>query len=247
MKRSALFALLVAAAALTPAICRAQDTADSNRPQPHRLTVSGHADIKAAPDEATISIGVVTDDKSAVAAAHDNALAATRVRDAVAGLGVAEKDIQTSNYSVQPLTTGGFNNEPQRITGYRVSNDVQITVRSLTKLGPILDGATSAGSNSVNGISFKVAHPSALHDAAIAEAVKDARRQANVACTAGDVHIVATLDVNVSGASRPQPMYFAARAMGGMAAAPSTPVEPGQVTITADVTIVYQIADGAAR
>ncbi|MDE2127431.1 MAG: SIMPL domain-containing protein [Armatimonadetes bacterium] len=247
MKSSPFFALLSAVAALTPTLCAAQTPPTSNRPQPHRLTVSGHADIKATPDEATISVGVVTDDKSAVAAARDNALAATRVRDAVASLGVAEKDIQTSNYSVQPLTTGGFNNEPQRITGYRVSNDVLVTVRKLTTLGPILDGVTSAGSNSVNGISFRVAHPDVQHDAAIAAAIKDARRQADVACTAGNLHVVATLDVNISSVSRPQPMYFASRAMAGMAAAPSTPVEPGQVTITADVTIVYQIADGEVR
>src|SRR5690606_28472204 len=103
--------------------------------------------------------------------------------------GIAARDIQTSGFSVQPnyvYTDARDENGytlPPKINGYQVFNTVTVRVRQLDTLGAILDRSVTVGANTVNGISFSVADPSALYDEARTKAFADARRKAELYAT----------------------------------------------------------------
>ena len=238
----ALSALCLMALAIVPVRAQDENNADRGRPAARRLTVTGQGEIKSKPDKADITIGVVTENKSSSVAAKENATASQRVQNAIKQLGVAEKDIQTVNYSIQPLMVypqpNQQNVKPQ-ITGYRVYNQVRITVRDLPKMGDVLDAATNAGSNTIEGIAFGLQESTATEDQALEKAVKDARRKADRMVMAAGAKIVGVYEINEGVNVRPVPMMFGRAA--AVADAASTPIAPGELTTTANVTIVYEI------
>ena len=221
----------------------------TGKQQLHTLTAGGHGDASAAPDEAHISLAVVTDGSSALQASSANAAASARAADAVAAQGVLKSDLQTTAYSLQALMTAASRHAPSRIRGYEVSDTLRVTVHDLTRIGAILDAATRAGANTVEGISFTIAHPAQLRDAAIAAAMSDARRQADRACAAGHLRIVATLQVNLTGGDQSGEPAAALTDAGTAFAmvARKVQVEPGTLTVPADLTEEYEVADAGAR
>jgi uncharacterized protein len=207
-----------------------------------RLIVTGQGEVKNKPDKADITVGVVTENKLSQVAAKDNAAASQRVHAALKKLGIADKDIQTVNYSVQPLMVYPGPNQPQRkpeLTGYRVYNQVRITVRDLPKMGEILDAATGAGSNTIEGIAFGLQEPQASEDSALEKAIAQARRKAERMAMAAGVRIVGIYEINEGGNMRPIPMMMGRAAD---AAEAITPIAPGELTISASVTIVYELS-----
>lgn len=207
-----------------------------------RLTVTGQGEVKNKPDKADITVGVVTENKSSQVAAKDNAQASQRIHTALKKLGIAEKDIQTVNYSVQPMMVYATPTEPQRkpqITGYRVYNQVRITVRDLPKMGEILDAATGAGSNTIEGIAFGLQEPQASEDSALDKAIREARRKADRMAMAAGVRIVGIYEINEGGNMRPFPLMMGRAAD---AAEANTPIASGELTISATVTIVYELS-----
>lgn len=232
--------MLLATFSTLPA--QAQDDMDKSKAL-RRLTVSGQGEVKNRPDKADITIGVVTENKSSQEAARANAEASQRVQNAVKQKGVAEKDIQTVNYSVQPIyvyPTPQNPNRKQEITGYRVYNQVRVTVRDLPKMGDILDAATGAGSNTIEGIALGLQDSQASEDAALEKAIQDAKRKADRMARAAGARIVGVYDINEGTNVRPVPMMMR-RGEFGAAADAATPIQPGELTITATVTIVYEI------
>lgn len=244
-------ACLLALGLTLPALAHAQDDAEKGKPA-RRLTVNGQSQIKIQPDKAEITIGVVTEDKSSQLAVKANATAAQKVQDSLKKQGIPDKDIQTTNYSVQPLMTGqqfggggvAVDNaqKPQKpmIVGYRVYNQVRVTIRQLDRMGNVLDAATDAGSNTIEGIVFGMEDEKAASDQALEQAVQDARRKADRMVKAAGVTIVGVYEINETGMVRPYAMTMAkADAIGGA----STPIAPGEINISANVTIVYQISE----
>ena len=222
----------------------AQD-ALKNLSVPH-MTVTGQGDVKVKPDKMEITLGVVTEDKSSQAAARGNAEAAQRVQAAVKKAGIADKDVQTVNYSVTPvysdsIPTPGVKQQPPHITGYRVYNQVRIIVRDLAKMSDALDGATAAGSNTIEGISLGLEDQKAAEGQALENAVLDARRKADHLAKAAGTSILNILELSDNtGYGRPlRPMTLSRRIDAGEAA---TPIAPGELTITANVTIIYGIS-----
>lgn len=232
--------LLTTLSALTT---HAQDDAEKGRTATRRLTVTGQGEVKNKPDKADITIGVVTENKSSQVAVKANAEASQRAQNAIKQKGVAEKDIQTINYSVQPIMVYPTPQNPNRkpeITGYRVYNQVRVTVRDLPKMGDILDAATEAGSNTIEGISFGLQDSQGSEDAALEKAVRDAKRKADRIAMAAGARIVGVYEINEGTNVRPMPMMMARAGFGGADAA-TTPIQAGELTITANVTIVYEI------
>jgi uncharacterized protein YggE len=135
------------------------------------LTLTGQAKVTAAPDMAIISAGTVSEAKTARAALDANNVAMAKVISTIEAAGVEKKDIQTSNFSVQPKyvypkQTSNGEQQPPRIVGYTVSNSVSVIVRDLEKLGTIMDAVVSSGVNQMNGLSFTIAEPEPLRDEA---------------------------------------------------------------------------------
>lgn len=200
------------------------------------LTVSGKAEVKAKPDQATLSAGVVTEGKTAAAALAANSRAMNAVFDTLKRLGIPDRGIQTSEISVQPQYPND-SRAPRRITGYQASNSVTVTLDNIEKLGSALDALVSSGANSLGDISFGLRDPRPLESQARADAVRDAAQKAEGMARAAGVSLGPIVAINEGESSQPVPM----RRMAPMALAEATPVAAGQETITATVTISWEI------
>lgn len=230
-------AALAAAVLIGP---RNGNTAPDGAP-PRLIAVSGLGEVKARPDMATISSGVVTEGATAKEALARNNTAMNAVIAALKNAGVSEDDIQTSDFSVSPKYPPYQPNQTTapRIVGYTVSNQVTAQVKDLAKLGPILDALVQAGSNQINGISFGLNEPKAKLDEARKEAVADARAKAELYAKAAGVSLGKVIQISESTGVVPMPMYkMEARAA---AADASVPIAAGQQTIAANVSITYEI------
>jgi hypothetical protein len=210
-------------------------------PQVRTLNVNGTSQVYLTPDIAYINLGVHTQSEDAKQALADNTAQAEALRSALKELGIEDKDIQTSNFSVYPSQQYDDNG---KITGiiFMVDNTVYVTVRKLDKLGDILSAAVEAGANNINGISFDVADKAAAIEQGRAEAVKNARQQAESLAKAAGVTLVNIQNISYYN-SYPTPLAMDVKAMGGsmMEYAASVPVATGQMIITVDVSVVYEI------
>lgn len=204
---------------------------------PRTITMMGHGEIRAIPDLAQITAGVTTTAPTAAQALAANTTRMKAIFAALGKLGVPEKNIQTTNFFISPQFTNGENNNPHRLTGYQVSNDVSVRLEDVSKLGGTLDALVQAGANQMNGISFSIRTPAPLLERARAEAVADARNRAETFAKAAGVGIGQILSISESANETPRPMYRMAPAM----VAESVPVAAGEQTVTADVSVVWEI------
>ncbi len=207
---------------------------------PRVLTVSGTGEVRGAPDQAQLSTGVVTQAATAAAALASNSRAMTSVFDTLKHAGIAEKNIQTSNFSVSPQYGSARQGGPQHIVGYQVSNTVTVMVDRLDKVGPALDALVAAGSNQIDGPNFSIADPKPLLAKAREEAVKDATARAQTLAAAAGVALGPVISISEGGGytSGPQPMYRLAMTA---APAPPPPVAGGEEAVSASVSITWEI------
>jgi uncharacterized protein len=213
------------------------------RPDPATISLVGQGEARAAPDMATISLGVISQARIAREALAANTRAMSEAVQSLKQAGIADRDLQTSQFSVQPQ----YQQDPQgrtppRIVGYQVSNRLTARVRDLTKLGDVLDRVVALGANSVEGPVFGLAEPQAARDAARKAAAEDALRRARIYADALGVRLGRVLSVSEQGTAvpRPQPMMMARTA--AVAEAAAVPVEAGESTLTAQVAITWEIA-----
>lgn len=197
------------------------------------LDVSASAAVSAAPDQATVQLGVTTQATNAGEALSKNSTDTAAVIAAVVKLGVDEKDIQTSNFNVYPTydTTG------TRITGYQVTNTVTVTIRDIQKTGSLLDQVVQAGANNISGLSFSIADTTALVANARTKAYAAAKAKAEAMAAAAGVELGEVISVTES--AQPATVYPTAKvAMDAMGAAP---IQAGSQDVTVDVSIVYAL------
>lgn len=216
----------------------AQGDQGSGTQVPQRtLNVTGNGKAYLTPDLAYVYIGVHTENKDVAEAVAANTSAAQKVAEALRALKIDPKDIQTSNFSISPQQQY---DQTGKLTGilYVVDNTVYVTVRDLSKLGEVLRTAVEAGANSINGVQFDASDKSKALSEARKAAVADAAAQAKELAEAAGVALGAVQTINVYGGAVPMPVYEA-KAMGG-AGAP-VPVSPGQLVLSIDVNIVYEI------
>lgn len=234
--------VMLFAGALTPSASAQNE--EKRLTVPH-ITVSGQGEVKVRPDKMDVTIGVVTENRSSQVAASNNAQASEHVQSAVRKAGVADKDIQTVNYSVSPVYSENSpapsgKQQPPRITGYRVYNQVRITVRSLSKIGDVLDAATGAGSNTIEGIALGLEDQKAAEGEALEKAVMNAHTKAEHMVKAAGTAMTGILEMSDNMESGPRPMMLGR--METLSAGAATPIAAGELTITASVTITYGLA-----
>lgn len=204
------------------------------------ISISGHGEVRAVPDVASISIGVTTQGATAREALDGNTKAMKALLDTLKQAGIDARDMATSNFSVGPrLDYGNNNGQPPKVVGYDVNNMVTVTVRKIDDLGGLLDVAVSTGSNTINGISFSVTKPDAMLDEARKAAVADARHKAEIYAAAGGFKLGDIITVSEGAAYQPPMPYMvkSARAEG----AADVPIAQGEQALTVDVSITYQI------
>jgi hypothetical protein len=205
---------------------------------PRGLTVSGVGEVRAKPDLAVVRIGVVSQAATARAALDYNNAAMREIMRSLTEQGIAARDVQTSQFTVQPRYRHDRNGEaPPRIDGYEVSNQLAVTVRDLDRLGPVLDQAVRVGSNQILGVEFSLDDPEPRRDEARRLAVADAVRKAQVYAEAAGIELGPIRAMaEQTRAGPPQPVY---RRM-EMADA-SVPIAEGEQAITVEVTVVWDI------
>lgn len=222
----AFLALIICA---SPAAAQAQ--------APRVITMSGHGEVRAAPDTAMLSAGVSTEGATAAAALSANNGRMQAVMATIRKLRVPDKDIRTSNFSVSPQYANS-GNEPPCITGYQASNQVDVRLEDVNKLGTVLDALAAAGANQMHGVNFLIRNDADLLSQARTAAVEEARAKAETFAKAAGVSLGEILSISESGNEAPRPMYRMANAV--VAGAP-VPVAMGEESVSADVTIVWEI------
>jgi len=237
MKTKFIFLIAVLLLGITLAACGPSNITVQPQPQQRTITVTGTGMITLTPDIAYIYIGVHSQDASASVATADNNIKAQAVINVIKAAGVADKDIQTTNFSIYPQQQYDNNGTMTGII-YMVDNTVYVTVRDLTKLGDLLDASVRAGANSINSISFdKFDKTDALSQARSAAAA-NARKQAEELTGATGVTLGNVQTISYSDSTPPVPVQYA---RADMAVASSVPVQAGSMQITTTVTIVYEI------
>jgi uncharacterized protein YggE len=234
---------ITATAALLALFVAAPAPAQTDMQNQRSIMVTGQGEASARPDIATINAGVQTRAASAIEAASRNQAAVEKVMAALEDQGIAEKDIQTSNYSIWPEQRRQPRGDDEVvIDGFRVSNSVAVRVRDLDRLGELLAAVTNAGANSINGINFAVEDTAALEARAREAAMQDARRRAEslaelAGVELGDVQQIAM----TAGGGYPRPIPMARMEAMAMDAAPAPSIAPGESSMTVNVQVTYAI------
>lgn len=200
--------------------------------------VTGEGKVTVVPDTASVSVGIEAN-AATVSSAQDQINGViNKVSDAIKQLGVDPKDIQTTNYNINPQINYAVGN--QKITGYTASTNLSIKVKELSKINQVLDSATSNGANQVYGVNFELNDRTKAENEARTKAVTDAKRKAeNAASIAGfKLGKIVNYSENFGNAPRPLPMLKTAD-IGGVAN--STQVEPGSTDVTVSVTLSYEL------
>ena len=239
-------AALAAAGAATPAMAQAVSPGPVVAPGNAVLTLSADGRSTRVPDLAVFSAGVTTQAKTASAALSQNAEQMNAVIAALKASGIAERDIQTSNLSVNPVygqpradANGNVSGDPV-IIGYQATNQVEVKQRKIGNYGKTIDTLVNAGANQVSGPSFQLDNPDVASDEARIEAMKKARARAELYAKAAGLTVKRILTISESGGYAPQPMVMYARAEKMMAGAPS-PVAAGEVQVGANVTVTFEL------
>ena len=203
------------------------------------LTVTGEGEVKAVPDEAILSAGVVTEAASAAKALAANRREMNDVFAALKQLGIADKSVQTSEFNISPqYDTGKDGSAPPRLSGYQVNNTVSVTIDDLSKLGRAIDAFVASGANSMGGINFTIRDPKPLLKQAREAAIKDATDRAETYADAAGVSLGNVLAIDEGEPQAPQPFF---RPLMALSAAPPTPIAAGEQTVTARVTMKFAI------
>ena len=233
---------VLAVAPLLAAVgCDAPTNAIGNYASPpaRTLTVAGVGEASAAPDMAILSIGVETEGATAAEALRENSEKMRASIETLRSLGVDERDIQTSGLSVNPRYDYQPRNEPPRLIGFMATNVVTATLRDLEGAGAIIDETVGAGANTVRNLQFSFSDPQPLYDEARRNAIASARTKAALMSDSADVRLGSILTIQEGHIGGPKPYMPMARMEAAMDQ--SVPLQTGESTVTANVTIVYEI------
>ena len=203
---------------------------------PRQITVMGQGTVSAPPDIAQANLGVQVTAPTATAATQENNDKMSAITAKLKSLGVAEADIQTSNFNISAQRNVGTNG-PGEITGYQVTNTVMVTIRDLSQLGQILDQAIQAGANNVSNVSFGFSDPAKLQLQALDQAIMDAQNRADQLAKSSGVERGEVLSISEVSSPNPRPLGIAPMA----AELASVPIEAGTSQVQAQVQVVYAI------
>ncbi len=209
-----------------------------------QIAVTGRGEVKVSPDRATIQVSVQTRAASAAAAAAENATKQQSVLAALRTLGLANDQLSTINYNVYPEQRYEQGKEPV-IVAYNVTNTILVDVRKLSQVGPVIDAALSHGANMIASLEFYASNTETARRSAIATAIEKARADAEAAAKAAHGSLGSLLEINVGAYSPPPPRpMMMARVAGGVAQMDSTPINPGEETLSVEVSTRWRFIAG---
>lgn len=231
----------VLAGVVAPRPYAAPNAAAGDTAKEHTISVGGEGKVTVKPDLGHVQLGVNVQRPSAKGARDAAAESMAKVVAAIKKLGIDDKDIQTTQVSLNAVYDYPNNSAPV-LRAYQLTNSIAITVRDLSKITDVVDDAVTAGATSVDGISFDVADRTAAEAQAREAAAKDARAKADAYAKTLGLSIVgvAAVSEQVSTPVWYAPNYAASAGAGDKAAAP-TPVQTGSTDVTITVQISFLI------
>ncbi len=203
------------------------------------VSVAGSGEVYLVPDIAYVYIGTRSQAADVATALTDNNQQAQAISDALEALGVDKQDIQTTAFNVYPMQNYGPDGQ-QTDVSYVVENTVFVKVKELNILGNLLDTVVRKGANQINGISFDVQDRKQAESDARNLAIQDAKTKAlEIAASAG-VELGELMNINIYSSGNPQPMYDS-KGGGMLSTSSSAPIASGQLLITAEANLTYEI------
>jgi len=227
-------------AAFMPAEASPANAQQPPSPPEARIIVLGEGSVGAVPDFAQVRSGVTTRAKTANEAVEINSKLMAAVTAALLSWGIQQKDIQTAQFSVQPVYESAAPNTPAKLTGFSASNQVNLKIRELARVGEIVDRLIAVGATDVESVEFLHSDSSKLLDHAREAAMADARRKAELYAQAAGLSLGGVAWLTEDSSYAPPVGMKAMRAPAGLAA--SVPISPGEDTLQVRVTVGYDIA-----
>lgn len=211
--------------------------------QQEGIWVNGEGKVPAVPDVAILSVGIESQEATVEAAREKAAEAMDNVMQVLKDQGIDEKDIQTQYFNISRVTRWDNDKQTETVIGYRVTNTVTSKVRDVEKAGIVIDEVATAGGDltRINSIGFTVDDPSEYYEQARKLAVEDAADKAKILADAAGVNLGKVYYITEN-TYVPSPVY-----RGDMVAVPeaapgiSTPISPGEIEITVNVNLAYEI------
>ncbi|MDR1640819.1 MAG: SIMPL domain-containing protein [Clostridiales bacterium] len=200
-----------------------------------KLTVTGQGSVSAKPDIAYVSVGATVQNASPTVAQSTNAEIMEKVLAAIKGLGIEEKDIQTSEYNIYPQVDYQNGN---KVTGYTVTNVVRVAVRNLDITGEVLDQAVAAGANAGYGIQFSIQDSTPYYEQAMDLAIQGAISKARSVGKSLGVSVGSPVEIVESGGSYAPVNAGVMKALADESSA-RTSIQTGELTVTANITAVF--------
>lgn len=210
----------------------------------YTITIDGEGKVNAIPDIAQISLGVTTDNQKVAEAQKENTSKVNDLMKSLKAAGIDDKDIKTSNYNIYPKYD--YTNGRQNLTGYTVSQSLDVKIRNLDSVGSIIESAGKLGANQVGSLSFTIDDPEVIKQQAREKALLNAKEKA------GDLAKVAGVKLGklvsfTENANSSGPIYYdsyklsAPTGMGGAEAAPAPAIAPGSQDVVVNVTVTYEV------
>jgi uncharacterized protein YggE len=237
MKNALVAALLLGAAAM-PSAAAAQQSTINQTIVGTRLDINATGEVTRVPDLAIISAGVVTRASTASGAIQQAATRMARVREALRQAGIADRDIQTSNISLNPQYTY-VNNQPPKLNGYSASNQLTVRFRDIANTGKILDALVAEGANQINGPNLTIDKPEAALDEARVKAVATGRARADLYARALGMRVVRVVSVIETGGYSPPPPMPVMMAERSQAA--DSKIDPGEQKLQVTVSMTFEL------
>jgi uncharacterized protein YggE len=239
--KNVLFAAALLAAAAMPAVADAQQApAITQTIAGTRLDINATGEVTRVPDLAVINAGVVTRSATAGGAIQQAATRMARVREALRQAGIADRDIQTSNITLEPQYTYA-NNQPPKLNGYSATNQLTIRFRDIENTGKILDALVAQGANQINGPNLTIDKPEAALDEARAKAVAAARARADLYARSLGMRVVRVVSVSESGGSYPVPPPMPMYARAEAAQAADSKIEAGEQKLQVNLAVTFEL------
>jgi uncharacterized protein YggE len=201
------------------------------------LVVNGNSEVLAIPDQALVRLGIVRQAAVAQTAQEEANSVAQEILSAITKVGVAQKDIQTARLVLSPVYSP--RGTDQKIVSYNATNTVSIRLDNLALVGSVIDAGLKGGANQLEGVQFLLRNELPSREQALKEAVQEARGKAQAMADALHVNLAEVIEASEGGVSVVPKMQTSLSVAG--AAAASTPVSPGEISIRASVTIRYRI------
>jgi hypothetical protein len=228
--------ILLMQSGLIPAPAQAQTGQPSDEVAAQTIAVIGEGKANTQPDiaEATIGVQLTNPNLSEATGAAQQTMEA--ILTALQSQGIAEQDIQTTNFNIFVERPLGPDGQPTQEPLYHVNNDVQVTIRDLNMIGPVLDAAIEAGANNIYGVNFSVDDPSAARAQAREEALNNAAAQAQDLAELAGVQLGEVVRISEV---MPNQGVIPLAAQAGIGGGEAGPIVPGQLEVTVWLEVVY--------